>query len=191
MQGRNTNIITFVYTLKAFTSKLSNWKRKIRIKNYSMFEKLEILLDNRENKLAVQIENGILKHLLTLENEFERYFSEITNNELDFFRNLFTFSVEKLSDECQDEFLELVKVNVLYVSRQAYHEKLLTQFWIEMKDSYSKTTEKALRILIPYMSKYLREAGFSTLLQIKTKQRNRFNVEDDQRCALSQTIPRI
>ena len=60
-----------------------------------------------------------------------------------------------------------------------------------MKDSYSKTTEKALHILIPCMSKYLREAGFSTLLQIKTKQRNRLNVEDDQRCALSQTIPRI
>ena len=90
-----------------------------------MFEKLEILLDNRENKLAVQIENGILKHLSTLENEFERYFSEITNNELDFFRNLFTFSVEKLSDECQDEFLELVNVSL---ARQAYHEKLLTQF---------------------------------------------------------------
>ena len=30
-----------------------------------------------------------------------------------------------------------------------------------------------------------------TLLQIKTKQRNRLDVEDDQRCALSQTIPRM
>ena len=108
MQGRNINIIKFVDALKAFTSKLSNWKRKIGIKNYSMFEKLDILLDNRENKLAVQIENGILKHLSTLENEFERYFPDVTNDELDFVKNLFTFSVEKLSYECQDEFLELV-----------------------------------------------------------------------------------
>ena len=59
MQGKNINIIRFVDALKAFTSKLSNWKREIRIQNYSMFEKLDILLDNRENKLAVQIENGI------------------------------------------------------------------------------------------------------------------------------------
>ena len=125
MQGRNINIIKFVDTLKAFTSKLSNWKRKIGIKNYSMFEKLDILLDNRENKLAVQIENGILKHLSTLENEFERYFPEVTNDELDFVKSLFTFSVEKLSYECQDEFLELVNVSL---ARQAYHEKLLTQF---------------------------------------------------------------
>ena len=84
--------------------------------------------------------------------------------------------------------MELVNVSS---ARQAYHEKLFTQFWIEMKDSYSKTTKKALRILIPFMSKYLCEAEFSTLLQIKTKQRNRLNVEDKLRCALSQTIPRI
>ena len=132
-QGRNTNIINFVDALKAFTSKLSNWKQKIRIQNCSVFEKLYIRFDNRKNKLAVQIGNGILKHLSTLESQFERYFPEITTDELDFIRNLFTFSVEKLSDECQDEFLELVNVSL---AKQAYHKKLLTQFWIAMKDSY-------------------------------------------------------
>ena len=60
-----------------------------------------------------------------------------------------------------------------------------------MKYSYSKTTEKALRVLIPYMSKCLCETKFSTLLQIKTEPINRLDVEDDLRCALSQTIPRI
>ena len=103
-------------------------------------------------------------------------------------RNLFTFFFEKHSDECQDEFLQLVNVSL---ARQAYHEKLLTQCCIEMKNFYSKTTQKALRIPIPCMSKYLCEAGFSTLLQTQTKQRNRLNVEDDQGCALSQTIPCI
>ena len=58
-----------------------------------------------------------------------------------------------------------------------------------MKDSYSKTTKRALRILIPFMSKYLCEAGFFTLLQIKTKQRNRLDVEDNLRCDLSHTTP--
>ena len=70
MKGRNTNIIKFVDALKAFTSKLSNSKRKIQIQNYSMFVKLDMLFDNRENKLAVQIKNGILKNLSTLESEF-------------------------------------------------------------------------------------------------------------------------
>ena len=103
MQGRNTNIIKFVNALKAFTAKLSNWKRKIPLRNYSMFEKLDILLDNRENKLPVQIENDIVKHLLTLEKEFESFFPENTNDKLDFVRNPFTLSVKNLSDEYQDE----------------------------------------------------------------------------------------
>ena len=74
------------------------------MQNYSMFEKLDLLLDNKKNKLPVQIKNGILEHLSTLESDFEKYFPEITNDELDFVRSLFTFPVEKISDECQNEF---------------------------------------------------------------------------------------
>ena len=76
-------------------------------------------------------------------------------------------------------------------AQQKYEEKLLSQFWIAMKDSYPKTTEKAPHILIPFVSTYLCESGFSSLLQIKSKQRNRLDVEDDLRCALFQTAPRI
>ena len=36
-----------------------------------------------------------------------------------------------------------------------------------MKDSYPKPTEKALHGLIPFVSTYLCESGFSSLLQIK------------------------
>ena len=36
-----------------------------------------VLLDSRENKLSVQIENDILKQLSTLEREFKRYFQGI------------------------------------------------------------------------------------------------------------------
>ena len=118
-----------------------------------------MLSDKTENKLAVQIENGILKHFSTI--EFERYFLKIKNDKLDFVRNYFLFFLKKLSNEWQDKFLKLINVSLV---RQAYHERLLTQFGIEMKDFYSKTTKKALRTLIPYMSTYLYEAGFSTQL---------------------------
>ena len=110
MQGRNTDIIKFVDALKAFISKLSNWKRKIRIQNYLILEKLYILLDTRVNILPGQIENGILERLSTLESEFEKYFPEIANNKLDFVRNPFSFFVEKLSDDCQDKSLEWLMI---------------------------------------------------------------------------------
>ena len=187
MHGRISNVIKFVDALKAFKAKLQNWKRKIEIGNCAMFEKLDIVLDNRGNKMPEKIKEDISKHLSALQNEFEKYFAETSDQDLDFVRNPFKFPVEKLPDECQDEFLELINDSS---ARQEY-EKLLPQFWIGMKNSYPETTAAALRILIPFVSTYSCESGFSSLVQIKSKQRNRLDVKDDMRCALSQTLPRV
>ncbi|XP_068229067.1 zinc finger BED domain-containing protein 5-like [Palaemon carinicauda] len=45
MQGRNTNVIKFLDALKAFMSKLENWKRRVNAENVAMFEKLSSILD--------------------------------------------------------------------------------------------------------------------------------------------------
>jgi len=82
-------------------------------------------------------------------NEFERYFPETSDEDLDFVRNPFKFPVEKLPDECQDKFLELIDDSS---ARQEHEEKLLPHFWIGMKNSYPQTTEATLRILIPFVS---------------------------------------
>ena len=74
MQGKDTNIIIFVDVLRAFKSKLANWKRKVEMHNYTMFEKLDILLHERPEGMLDHIKNGILGHLSALESELERYF---------------------------------------------------------------------------------------------------------------------
>ena len=48
-----------------------------------------------------------------------------------------------------------------------------------------------LRKLLPFSSTYLCESGFSTMLNIKSKNRNRLDLEVDMRCSLSMTRPRI
>ena len=48
-----------------------------------------------------------------------------------------------------------------------------------------------LRKLLPFSSTYLCESGFSTMLNIKSKNRNRLDLEVDMRCSLSMTHPRI
>ena len=149
---------------------------------------MDILFGNRENKLAVQIENGILKHLSTLESEFERYFPEIANDKLDFVRNPFTFSVKKLSDECQNKFLELVSA---FIVRQAYHEKLLTQFCIEMKDPLQKLPKKLCTFLFLICLRTCVRQDFLLCYQSRPNKEINWMFKDDLHCALSQTIPRI
>jgi len=82
IQGRNSNVIKFVDALKAFKAKSQNWKSKIE--NCTMFEKLDVILDSRGNKMPEKIRKDISKHLSALQNEFERYFPKTSNKDLDF-----------------------------------------------------------------------------------------------------------
>jgi len=53
----------------------------------------------------------------------------------------------------------------------------------------SKTCETALPELIPFATTYLCESGFSTLLSIKTKSRNRLKAQADMRVGSSNIVP--
>jgi len=155
-----------------------------------MFKELSSLFttDNDDEIVPESIRTEIVQHLTALEDEFERYFPKINGDELDLVRNPFRLQVEKIPDEYQDEFLELKTDSS---AKDIFDEKSLTEFWPLMINSYPKVTEKALRALIPFVSTYLCESGFSTLLQIKSKQRNRLDVKNNMRCALSKISPRI
>jgi hypothetical protein len=65
------------------------------------------------------------------------------------------------------------------------------QFSVRRLLDYPALAKTVLKILLPFPETYEYEVLFSNLLQIKTKPRSRLNVEDDIRCALSSTSPRI
>ena len=67
----------------------------------------------------------------------------------------------------------------------------LTSFWSSILISYPKVSQIALKLLMPFPSTYLCETAFSSMLVIKTKARNKLEVEPDLRCCLSLTQPRI
>ena len=46
-------------------------------------------------------------------------------------------------------------------------------------------------MVIQFATTYLCESGFSTLLSIKTKSRNRLNAQADMRIAISNKVPRF
>ena len=124
-----------------------------------MFEKQSSILDAcGGNKVLPQSTNKeIWQHLSALENEFSRYFPELSDDELDLVRNSFKLSVEKVPDHCQDEFLEL---KTDFGVRDIFDEKSITEFWSLLFDSYPKVMEIAIRALLPFMSTYLFESCF-------------------------------
>jgi hypothetical protein len=184
------HIIHFRDNLQTFVSKLGNWRRKANLGNFAMFEHLCTTAEASEAGIVENLKEEIGDHLQFLETEMQRYFPELSEDEAAVVRNPFhaSLDVADVPDEVQDEFLELRNDST---ARDLFQEKTLTEFWCAMRRSYPNVALLAFRVLVPFASTYLCESGFSTLLQINTKARNRLDVQDDMRLALTNTQPRI
>ena len=132
-----------------------------------------------------------MEHMAVVQSEFRHYFPRIEDAgriHVTLARNPFRCEVDDLPDSIQEEFLELINSTA---AKEEFQNLSISAFWAKMSPIFPKTSEVALKVLIPFSSTYLCESGFTTLLMIKSKLRNRLEAEDDLRCALSNTTPRI
>ena len=67
----------------------------------------------------------------------------------------------------------------------------LVSFWATQKEDYPRLAEKALTMLVQAPSTYRCEAGFSVMVTIKSKARDRLVIDGDMRCCLTSYIPRF
>ena len=155
-----------------------------------MFEKVSDL-HGSETDPVEQLKSKISQHLHALEEKLNRYFPDILNEEkINLARNPFAsqLDISKILDDLQDKLLEMRNDSSTH---DLFVKKPFTQFWVSMQPLYVKICMAALKIITPFVSTYLCERGFSTLVQIKTKARNKLNVQDHMRLAVSRTQPRI
>ena len=93
-------------------------------------------------------------------------------------RNFFS-TVDDLPDDIQEELLELINNTAAKEEFQEQQQFSSSNCWAKMLSTFPKTSEFTLKVLIPFSSTYLCERGFSTLLVIKSKARNRLYAEAD------------
>ncbi|KAJ4941878.1 hypothetical protein JOQ06_011751 [Pogonophryne albipinna] len=75
--------------------------------------------------------------------------------------------------------------------RTTFREKSLTDFWVHVQPEHPELADAALKQLMPFPTTYNCEDGFSALVGLKTKQRNRINVDCEMRLKLSSLDPDI
>jgi len=70
----------------------------MKFNNFAMCDKLPLVFDAECNIriLARSLETGVLQHLATLQNKFERYFPASNGDDLDLARNSYRLSAEKV-----------------------------------------------------------------------------------------------
>ena len=89
-------------------------------------------------------------------------------------------------DPKKDDLTDLRASKLLQIE---FNATSLENFWCSQQHSDQSLAKQGISVLIPFATTYRSEAAFSAIVTIKTKQRNRLNVQHDMHVVLSKTQP--
>ena len=129
------------------------------------------------------------ENLDRLQQCLKNYSSDDVNFEL-WIHNPFLADLNAFCDDdlAKDDLIELRTMQML---RSDFNSKNVAEFWCFLIQAYPRQIKRAMVALIPFATTYFCVSGFSALLAIKTKQRNRLIAKNDMSVALSKTIPQF
>lgn len=190
LQGSNSTCLDLSEKLQSFQMKLQLWQKKLGENKMYMLPTLAAFLEehNIEPHERITAVVSVKEHLDVLAGEISWYFPNLPEVPFALARNPFTVKAEDVPETAQEEFIKFTNSDT---ARADFATMPVTQFWVKSLQSYPVLSETVLRLLLPFPTTYLCETGLSSLLVIKSKYRSRLAVEDDLRCALSKTTPRI
>lgn len=189
MQGSKTHAFNQKDKITAFIKKLELWKICLKNNNLDMF--LNFKQTCSENQME-ESKIFIMLHLNSLCKQFQFYFQDLDMSKYEWVRN--PFMIEEYSDfgfstEEQESLIELSCDSML---KQMYQEENnIVTFWLKVNKDFPALTSKALEILLPFVTSYLCETGFSAVAVLKTKYRSRLIIEKELRTAISSITPRF
>ncbi|XP_069616232.1 zinc finger BED domain-containing protein 5-like [Ranitomeya imitator] len=190
LQGPNATCLDLSEKMRSFQMKLQLWKDKLDKNFFYMFPTLSAFFEEHDidpdNKIMMI--SSVKEHLHMFSEEISSYFPNLPDTPFALARSPFTVKVEDVPETAQEEFIDLINNDA---ARTDFSTMPLTKFWIKSLQLYPILSETVLRLLLPFPTTYLCETGFSRLLVIKSKYRSRLVVENDLRCALAKTAPRI
>ena len=163
-----------VYRVRFINIKKSGDRSPISTQNFSDFPMLDNFIDECEEDFAESVMTDlvplILAHLELLQENFENYFPKEQSSYLE----ANTWVLQPFIDSpTEDE--DLLDLRTDLSQKVLFEGTPYADFWVQLwhVPKYKKLAEKAISLLlIQSPSTYLCESGFSTLSQIKTKQRN-------------------
>ncbi|XP_045101477.1 zinc finger BED domain-containing protein 5-like [Portunus trituberculatus] len=167
----------------SFKKKLALWREKLAKGNIAAFPELSAMLEDSSDIFLPDIRNIVEDHLRNLQEEIDRY---IDLKKHSWIRNAFTVNVTEVGEDIPG-FQKLTDLQGNQVQKQCFENLQCSKFWTQFKDNPILTRE-AEKVLLPFPTTYLCEQGFSSLVTIKTKARNRLDLQHDLRCALATNI---
>lgn len=168
---------------------------KVNTGDVSAFPALESFLSDNDLTLDDGIRENIAAHLVSLRQQFLDYFPVMPEAEAcSWMRNPFSIDISQMSSSEnltvaeQESSIDLSCDESL---KAGFRKQTLLDFWIKQHSEYPVLSDKAVRFLLPFVTTYLCEKGFSSLVVIKTKYRSRVDAEPNLRLKLTSIEPDI
>ena len=129
-------------------------------------------------------------HLDALIAHFEKYFSEDMEKH-NWIRNPFVDNPNASQGFTSLEAEQFIDLSSDLILKSLYNLNLLISFWVKARFEFPLVGCKPLRVLVPFATLYLCKAGFCAASIIKSKYRNKIDIERDMRVAISNIAPRF
>ncbi|XP_039670584.1 zinc finger BED domain-containing protein 5-like [Perca fluviatilis] len=149
LQGRETHILLLADRVDAFTQKLDLWHGRISRGNCDMFPSLADFITDAGT-------SHDFSSLFQSASEHYRSFTWV--------RDPFVCTANELSIDVQEQLIELKSDSRL---KELFTSRPLSSFWAALMQEYPQLCDGALKILLPFATTYLCEAGFSKMTALK------------------------
>ena len=132
----------------------------------------------------------ICSHLDALISHFEKYFFEDMEKH-NWITNPFVDNANASQGFTSLEAEQFMDLSSDLTLKSLYNLNLLISFWVKVRSEFPLVGCKALRLLVPFATSHLCEVGFSAVAVIKSKYRNKIDIERDMYVAISSIAPRF
>ncbi|KAL0852105.1 hypothetical protein ABMA28_000345 [Loxostege sticticalis] len=156
LQGNNVTIFKV-------HDKVEAARKKLNVYNLS-----EIQKECNMAALPQDILTQIKEHLLGLERNLQEYFPPIDSNKA-WIRNPFTFKLDSETNLPDSDVDSLIELSTDTALKDIFDTRPLIDFWLSCRQEYTKLAHQAITFLMPFVTTYKCEAGFSTLVCLKNK----------------------
>ncbi|XP_026821623.1 zinc finger BED domain-containing protein 5-like [Rhopalosiphum maidis] len=171
--------------IKGFMKKLTLWQSNIEKQNYDCFETFQTFITENDIKVADDIISHISLHLISLKDNFNFYFLEEMKKyeQNSWVVNPFQKSISTgISTKADEELIDLSENSSLKLQ---FSRNNVIQFWLSSQQIFPILSTEAIKILLPFSSSYMCEVGFSAMVGIKNKHRNKLKLSNSLRLKIT------